>query len=110
MGIVDVDLSFGDVLRIFSGDYKTGEMGKIQFTQGMWLGISVLMLLPILMVFLSLVLDQPVNRWANIIVAVFFFLFNLVGLPTYPSAYDKFLLAVSLVFNGLTIWYAWRWV
>lgn len=100
----------GDVLRIFSGDYKTGEMGKIQFTQGMWLGISVLMLLPILMVFLSLVLDQPVNRWANIIVAVFFFLFNLVGLPTYPSAYDKFLLAVSLVFNGLTIWYAWRWV
>lgn len=100
----------GDVLRIFSGDYKTGEMGKIQFTQGMWLGISVLMLLPILMVFLSLVLDQPVNRWANIIVAVFFFLFNLVGLPTYPSAYDKFLLAVSLVFNGLTVWYAWRWV
>ena len=100
----------GDVLRIFSGDYKTGEMGKIQFTQGMWLGISVLMLLPILMVFLSLVLNQPVNRWANIIVAVFFFLFNLVGLPTYPSAYDKFLLAVSLVFNGLTVWYAWHWV
>ena len=40
------------------------------------------------------------NRWANIIVAGFFFLFNLVGLPTYPSAYDKFLLVVSLVFNG----------
>ncbi len=46
----------------------------------MWLGIAVLMLIPILMVPLSLALPQPVNRWANIIVAVFFFLFNLVGL------------------------------
>ena len=53
-------------------------------------------------------LPQPVNRWANIIVAVFFFLFNLVGLPTYPSAYDKFLLAVSLVFNVMTVWTAWK--
>jgi hypothetical protein len=100
----------GDVLRIFSGDYKTGEMGKIQFTQGMWLGIAVLMLIPILMVILSVILPQPVSRWVNISVAVFFFLFNLVGLPTYPSMYDKFLIAVSLVFNVATVWYAWNWV
>ena len=45
----------------------------------------------------------------NIIVAVFFFLFNLVGLPTYPSAYDKFLLAVSLGFNVMTVWTAKNW-
>ena len=100
----------GDVMRIFSGDYKTGEMGKVQFTQGMWLGIAVLMLIPILMVLLSLILPQPVSRWVNISVAVFFFLFNLVGLPTYPSMYDKFLIAVSLVFNVATVWYAWTWV
>src|SRR5512147_2418476 len=100
---------YGDVLRIFSGDVvRMG--GTQQFTQAMWLGIAVLMLIPILMVPLSLALPQPVNRWANIIVAVFFFLFNLVGLPTYPSAYDKFLLAVSLVFNVVTVWTAWNWV
>ena len=63
-----------------------------------------------LMVFLTLVLPQPVSRWVNIIVAVFFFLFNLLGLPTYPSLYDKFMLAVSLVFNVVTIWYAWKWI
>ena len=98
----------GDVLRIFSGDVaKMG--GTQQFTQAMWLGIAVLMLIPILMVVLSLMLPQPINRWANIIVAIFFFLFNLVGLPTYPSLYDKFLLAVSLVFNGVTVWIAWNW-
>jgi len=103
----------GDVLRIFSGDFKAGEMGSsggMKLTQGMLLGIAMLMLIPILMVFLTLVLSYPVNRWANIIVAVIFFLFNLLGLPTYPSAYDKFLIAVSLVFNVLTIWYAWNWI
>ena len=38
-----------------------------------------------------------------------FFRFNAVGLPTYPSAYDQFLIVVGLVFNGLTVWYAWKW-
>ncbi len=98
----------GDVLRICSGDFA--RMQNIQFTPGMWLGIAVLMLIPILMVVLSLVLPQPIDRWANIIVAVFFFLFNLVGLPTYPSAYDKFLISVGLVFNGVTVLTAWNWV
>ena len=101
----------GDVLRIFSGDYKSGEMGQqlAQFTQPMWLGIAILMVIPVIMVALSLLLPQPVNRWANIIAAAFFFVFNVVGLPTYPSAYDKFLIVVSLVFNVLAVWYAWNW-
>jgi hypothetical protein len=68
------------------------------------------MVTPIVMVILSLLLPQPANRWTNIIVAVFFFLFNLVGLPTYPSAFDKFLIIVGLGFNILTVWYAWNWV
>jgi hypothetical protein len=85
----------GDVLRIFSGDFRPGEIGGMKISQGMWLGIAVLMLIPILMVLLTLLLPQPVNRWVNIVVAIFFFLFNLVGLPTYPSAYDKFLIAVG---------------
>jgi len=98
---------YDDVLRICSGDLA--RMQGIGFTQAVWLGIAVLMLIPILMVPLSLLLPQPMSRWANIIVAVFFFLFNLVGLPTYPSAYDKFLLAVSLGVNVMTVRTAWSW-
>jgi hypothetical protein len=100
----------GDVLRIFSGDFKAGEIGGMQITQELWLGIAILMVIPIVMVFLSLTLKYPVNRWANIIVAIIFFGFNLIGLPTYPSAYDKFLIVVGLVFNVLTVWYSWKWV
>ena len=100
----------GDVLRIFSGDFKAGEIGGMQITQKMWLGIAILMVVPIVMVFLSLTLNYPVNRWANIIAAILLFGFNLIGLPTYPSAYDKFLIVVGLVFNALTVWHAWKWV
>jgi hypothetical protein len=99
----------GDVLRIFSGD--STKMGGMQdVTQGMWLGIAVLMLTPILMLVLALTLPYPAIRWVNIIAAIFWFIFNLASLRTYPSAYDKFLLIVSLGFNVLTVWYAWKWV
>lgn len=99
----------GDVLRIFSYDFPE-TMDTRHFSRGMWLGIAALMVIPIIMIVVSVLVDQPINRWANIIAAGFFFLFNLVGLPTYPSAYDRFLLLVSMAFNALTIWYAWNWV
>ena len=99
----------GDVLRIFSGDFNAGAIGDKQISQGMYLGMAVLMVIPIVMVFLSLTLKYKANRWANIAVAIFFFLFNAVGLPTYPSIYDQFLIVVGLVFNVLTVWFAWKW-
>jgi hypothetical protein len=100
----------GDVLRIFSGDFTAGEMGGVKISQGMLLGMAVLMLIPIVVVVLTLTLKYPAIRWVNIVVAAFWFLFNLVGLPTYPGHYDKFLLAVSMAFNVITVWYAWKWV
>lgn len=100
----------GDVLRLFSGDFKPGEMMGMQATQAIWFAAALIMLVPIIMLVLSLTLAYPAIRWATIIAAIFLFLFNLVGLPTYPSAYDKFLIAVSLVFNGITVWYAWKWI
>jgi hypothetical protein len=100
----------GDVLRIFSGDFKPGEISGMTISQMGWLGIAILMVIPILMVALNLVLPYPAIRWANIIAAIFFFGFNLVGLPTYPGAYDRFLIVVGLAFNVMTVWVAWKWV
>jgi hypothetical protein len=99
----------GDVLRIFSGDFKPGAVGEMQISQAAFLGMAALFVIPVLMIFLSLTLNQPVNRWANIVVPIVFFLINAIGLPTYPGAYDKFLIVVGLAFNVLTVWYAWGW-
>ena len=101
----------GDVLRMFSGDFEAARLGgRMDISPAFFLGMAALFTLPIAMVFLSLVLPHPVDRWANIILAVLMFAINAVGLPTYPSLYDKFLIVVGLVFNALTIWHAWKWV
>ena len=100
----------GDVLRIYAGDFKAGEIGGRKISQNLLLGIALLIAIPIVMVFLSLTLNYPADRWANIIAAIVFFGFNLIGLPTYRSAYDRFLIVVGLGFNVLTIVYAWQWV
>ena len=100
----------GDVLRIFAGDFEAGQIGGQSVSQWMWVLMATLMLLPIFMVYLSLTLSNPANRWINIGLAIGLFLFNLVGLPTYPGLYDKFLIAVGLGINLLTLWHAWRWM
>jgi ABC-type transport system involved in cytochrome c biogenesis permease component len=99
----------GDVLQLFSGDMVPGEMQGMVLTQQMWLGIAVLMVTPIVMVVLTMTLGNPMNRWANIIMAVFWIGFNLLSLQGYPT-FNKFLLTVSMGFNVMTIWYAWKWV
>jgi hypothetical protein len=61
------------------------------------------------MVVLNLTLGHRAIRWANIIVAAFWILFNLSSLSGYPG-FNKFLLLISVVFNIMTVWYAWKWV
>jgi putative exporter of polyketide antibiotics len=100
----------GDVLRIFSGDFVAGEIGGMQGTQAIWFAAAILMLIPIVMVVLALTLKFPAIRWVSIVAAIILFVFNLIGLPTYTSAYDKFLIIVGLGFNVVTVWYAWKWI
>jgi len=95
----------GDILRIFAGDFKSGEVEGKPVSHKMYFGMAIIMVIPIVMVVLSIILDFPVNSWVNIIVAIFFIVFNLAGIKGY-KAYDIFLLIVSMVFNVLTIWYA----
>jgi hypothetical protein len=102
----------GDTQRIYSGDFKPGELdfGGMISPGMLWMISAITMTIPVIMIILSLILPQNANRWANIIVAIFFFGYSLLGIGRYPGAYDKFLLAVSMVANALTAWYAWKWV
>jgi hypothetical protein len=101
---------WGDVLSIIAGDVeKMFASQDMQMTQTMWIGIAILMMIPIVMVVLSLTLNNPLNRWVNIIAAIFWIGFNLLSLGGYP-AYMKALLIISMGFNVMTIWYAWNWV
>ena len=100
----------GDVMRIFAGDFKPGKIEDKKMTQGMLMIMALLMLIPIVMIVLSLTLNYPIIRWVSIVTAGFLFVFNLAGIRTYLGVYDRFLIAVGLVFNVLIIWYSWFWV
>ncbi len=100
---------YGDLLRMYSGDFVPGELGGVLLTQEMWLVAAITMMIPVAMVFLSLELKYKANRRANIIVGIFYTGYNLIGLPTYHSAYDQFLIIVGLVFTALIVWSAYKW-
>jgi lipopolysaccharide export LptBFGC system permease protein LptF len=103
----------GDVMRLYSGDFIVGELelGEVMSAEMLWMISAITMTIPVVMIILSLTLPYKANRWANIIVAILFFIYNLSGVITsqYPSAYDIFLITVSLAVNVLTVWYAWKW-
>ena len=95
----------GDVMRIFAGEFTAGEVDGKKVGQIVWLGMAAIMVIPIVMVFLSLILGFPANSIVNIVVASIFILFNLAGIKGYKP-FDIFLLCISFVFNALTIYYA----
>ena len=98
----------GDVLRIFAGDFTTGELAGRPALPWMWVLVAAIMVTPIVMIVLSLVLPYPAVRWACMVAAALWIIFNLAGLP-YPGAYDNFLIAMSFAVCAAIVWYAWTW-
>lgn len=99
----------GDVLRIFAGDFKPGEIGGMRATELIWIAAAAVMLIPIVMVVVSVTFDGQAARWVHIVAAAGLLFFNLVGLPGYPGLYDRFLIVAGLGLNVLTAWTAWTW-
>lgn len=86
-----------------------GKMGPLgQTTQGVLLGTSIMMSIPCLMVFLSLVLKPQASRWSNI---VFGTIFTIIMLITMPGAWNFYIYlgVVEVVLTASIVWYAWTW-
>lgn len=99
---------YGDMLRVYSGDMEVGIIEGKSVTQGMWLAIAIIMLLPILMIPVTLSLKMPYVRLVNLIIVPVMILFNLLGLP-YKGLYDNFLIMVSIILKTIVFYYAWTW-
>jgi hypothetical protein len=72
------------------------ELGELMSPGMFWMISAITMTIPVVMIILSVTLPHNANRWANIIVGMFFLVYTLNGLRLYSSAYDRFLLIVSL--------------
>jgi len=73
---------------------------------------SVLLAIPALMVFLSIILKPSINKWLNIAFGIFFTTIMLLIAATSITPWRTFyvfLAIVESVITSLIVWYAWKW-
>ena len=105
----------GDVMRFMQPgmlEEMIAGTTEVPITNAMLLVMSVIMAVPIVMSFLSLTLKDKANRWANLIVGMFFVVWELVFLIFFylqAPAYEVFWGIAYLAFAALVVWYAWKW-
>src|SRR5438045_361537 len=87
-------------------DGRMGPLGPT--TQTVLAGTAMLMAIPCVMVFLSLVARPGVGRWLNIVLGVFYTLIMLISMP---GAWTFYILLgnLKMVLKGLLVWYEWNW-
>lgn len=77
-------------------------------SQGTLVATAILLAVPGIMVFLSLMLPAWLDRWLNIILGAFYIVVMLMTMPGAWSFY-MFLGAIEIGLGALTVWYAWSW-
>ncbi len=94
---------------VYAGDVVPGTLDGLapQWLTAAWMGIAVLMLVPIVMIVASVIVTGGSSAGPPSSRPTACFLLDLAGLPAYPGLYDE-LLSVSLVLNGATAWYTSR--
>jgi Sec-independent protein secretion pathway component TatC len=85
----------------------TGSEAAFEITQGLLLVFAVLLEIPIIMVFLSRMLNRRANQLANTAAVVLTTLFVIGGRSDYLSYY--FFATVEVVSMLLILWFAWSW-
>jgi hypothetical protein len=104
---------YGDYFGLFQPgnlqDMLQGKMGPLgATTQGVLLGTSVLMAVPSLMVFLSLVMKPGLSRVLNIFLGLLYAIIMLVSMPGAWTFY-LFLGVIEVALSLLIVWHAWKW-
>jgi hypothetical protein len=107
---------YADIVALFDLVFNgKGALGSTQFTQGLLLGFSVELEIPMVMIILSRVLNYRINRLANIIAGGFFTAITLITQFIVPimngttTLYYLFFGVVEIATTLFIIWYAWKW-
>ena len=93
----------GALQKMLAG--KMGPLGST--TQGVLLGTSLVMAIPSVMIFLSLVLKPNLNRWLNIVFGAIYTLIILITM--WDWAFYIFFGVIEIALTGSVVWYAWHW-
>ena len=104
---------YADVLSFYRpgviDEVRDGKMGPLEVSQASLLAASVLVIIPALMIFLSLILKYKVNRWANVIAGALFTLVNIGNLVGESWIYYIVFGLVEIVVTLSILCYSWKW-
>jgi hypothetical protein len=106
--------TYADILGFYAPgnleELLSGEIAGIKMTQSMLLGSAILMVIPSLMVFLSLILKPNINRLVNILAGIIYFI--VLGSTLFTGrnpAYYLLFAALKAVLLVLIVWLSWKW-
>jgi hypothetical protein len=104
---------YGDYFNMYTpGKMEAMSAGRIgplgAATDGVLVGVSAMMAIPALMVFLSLALPPAINRWLNVFLGVAYTAIMLMTMPGAPPFY-LFLGVIEVTLTLLIVWQAWTW-
>lgn len=103
---------YGDYIQIYVPGILADAMEVTAAKEGIeieFFAVALLMSIPSLMIFLTLVLKSSINRWLNIIIpALYIILLIAVNLET-TWVYYLYLTAIEILLSITTVWYAWNW-
>lgn len=91
-----------------------GEMEGMEISAGVLMIFAIFWLIPLIMAFLTLVLKDAINRYANAILGLFFGVFYIVDISGHLSRGEEFgghaLVGVAgIIVAFLILWHAWKW-
>jgi len=90
-------------------DILKGIVWQFDITQGWAMGALVLMAIPSLMIFLSIILKAKLNRWINIIVGILYIIVAVGNVIGETWFYYIFGTIIEFVILFLVVWFAWKW-
>jgi len=95
-------------------EIRAGEIVGMQATPELLLVMAIMYYwVPLVMAVMSITLKDKANRWANIILGIFyagFILFELImNITTVAYPYVILMDTSVIVATALIAWYAWKW-
>ena len=102
---------YGDYIQIYVPGMmaKAMEVNATTETQLQFFAIAVLMVIPSVMIFFTLVLKPNFNRWLNIILSTLYIILLIGSNLTETWAFYLFLTAIEILISVAIVWYAWKW-
>ena len=106
--VVMLNMAFADIVGFIQPGALQGVEGPggVPITQGLLLVFALFIEIPIAMIFVSRILKQRANRWANTVAAVITSVF-VVGGGSIELPFYAFFAAVEVACMALIVWSVW---